>query len=167
MALYTARVGQSEIELNTLLFGQKPFQECDEYGWVKSDWWNCWWYKRLDWMSFRVVFNKIKVKRVSKRYKKPLSNSPISGDLPWSKKGTNPVAELENFISFWDASPFSNMHFYKKLKSFEDNDKFLNKTIFTSGCDDCDFESLHHKWRYLSAKDFVQALSKIKLHRCW
>lgn len=33
-----------------------------------------------------------------------------------------------------------------------DNDKPLNKTIFTSGCDDCDFESLHHKWRYLSAK---------------
>ena len=43
-----------------------------------------------------------------------------------------------------------------KMKSFEDNDKPLNKTIFTSGCDDCDFESLHHKWRYLSAKDFVQ-----------
>jgi len=42
------------------------------------------------------------------------------------------------------------------MKSFEDNDKPLNKTIFTSGCDDCDFESLHHKWRYLSAKDFVQ-----------
>ena len=48
------------------------------------------------------------------------------------------------------------MHFYKKLKSSEDNNKTLNEAIFTSGCDDCDFESLRHKWRYLSAKDFVQ-----------
>ena len=68
----------------------------------------------------------------------------------------NYVGKLGNFIFFWDAFPFGFTHCYTKMKSFEDNDKPLNKTIFTSGCDDCNFDSLHHKWRYLSAKDFVQ-----------
>ena len=84
----------------------------------------------LGWFS-----TKIKVQRVSKRYNKLLRNLPSS--------------------DFLEAYSFKITHFYK-LKFSEDNNKTLNETIFTSGCDDCDFESLHHKWRYLSAKDFVQ-----------
>ena len=62
-----------------------------------------------------------------------------------------------------------------KLKSSEDNAKPLNKSLFTADCDDCDFKSLHQKWRYLSAKDFVRidekfrpkTLPKRYIHKIW